>query len=166
MAWEMDLARIGNLDSFRAYRWLTTIAEPDPKLYDYLRSNGVDLNHVINLLDGAVALCEWSLDGPKEDCILLPVMDENGVTPLDVVMFSMRDPSRIATIQSRNRAGRAPAGGHATFVEAEQVCSSRYVVRLLEMVCRHMSPLRSARSPIGIIFGFTHGDRYRACRGW
>ena len=43
----MDLARIVNFDSLRAYRWLTTIAEPDPKLYDYLRSNGVDLKHEI-----------------------------------------------------------------------------------------------------------------------
>ena len=41
-------------DSFRAYRWLVTIAEPNPKLYGFLRDNGVDLNHVLNLLEGAI----------------------------------------------------------------------------------------------------------------
>ena len=41
-------------DSFRAYRWLVTIAEPNPKLYGFLRDNGVDLNHVLNLLGGAI----------------------------------------------------------------------------------------------------------------
>ena len=41
-------------DSFRVYRWLVTIAEPNPKLYGFLRDNGVDLNHVLNLLGGAV----------------------------------------------------------------------------------------------------------------
>jgi hypothetical protein len=96
---EVDLARIVNFDSFRAYKCLITIAEPKQKLYSYLRHNGVDLNHIINLLEGAIALCEWSIDGgPKEDCIFLPVMDEDGITPLDVVMFSMRDPSRFGTM--------------------------------------------------------------------
>jgi hypothetical protein len=96
---EIDVARIVSFDSFRAYRWLVKIAEPNPKLYGYLRDSDVDLNHVINLLDGAIALCEWRIgSGPKEDCIFLPVMDEDGVTPLDVVMFSMREPSRFGTL--------------------------------------------------------------------
>jgi len=96
---EIDVARIVNFDSFRAYRWLVKIAEPNPKLYGYLRDSDVDLNHVINLLDGAIALCEWRIgSGPKEDCIFLPVMDEDGVTPLDVVMFSMREPTRFGTM--------------------------------------------------------------------
>ena len=51
---EIDLARIVNFDSFRAYRWLVTIAEPNPKLCGFLRGNGVDLNHVLNLLGGAI----------------------------------------------------------------------------------------------------------------
>ena len=67
---EIDVARIVNFDSFRAYRWLVSIAEPNPKLYGFLRDNGVDLNHVFNLLGGAIALCppqllgsEWSEGG-------------------------------------------------------------------------------------------------------
>jgi len=93
------LAKIVNFDSFRAYRWLVSIAEPNHKLHDYLRHNGVDINHIINLLEGAIALCEWTIHGgPKEDCIAIPVMDEDGITPLDVVMFSMRDPGRFGTM--------------------------------------------------------------------
>jgi hypothetical protein len=96
---EINVARIVNFDSFRAYRWLVEIAEPNPKLYGYLRDSDVDLNHVINLLDGAIALCEWRIgSGPKEDCIFLPVMDEDGVTPLDVVMFSMANPACFDTM--------------------------------------------------------------------
>jgi hypothetical protein len=96
---EIDLAKIVNFDSFRAYRWLVTISEPNQKLYSYLREKGVDLNHVINLLDGAIALCEWRIgSGPKEDCIAIPVMDEDGITPLDVVMFSMGDPGQFGTM--------------------------------------------------------------------
>ena len=98
---EIDVARIVNFDSFRAYRWLVSIAEPNPKLYAFLRKNGVDLNHVFNLLGGAIALCPYSFsgpNGPKEDCIFLPVMDEDGVTPLDVAMFSMANPARFSTM--------------------------------------------------------------------
>jgi hypothetical protein len=98
---EIDLAGIVNFDSFRAYRWLVSIAEPNPKLYSFLRDNGVGLNHVVNLLHGAIAICRHSFsgpDGPKEDCIFLPVMDEDEVTPLDAVMFSMREPSRFKTM--------------------------------------------------------------------
>jgi hypothetical protein len=97
---EIDLAKIINFDSFRAYRWLVAISEPNQKLYSYLREEkGVDLNHVINLLDGAIALCEWRIgSGPNEDCIAIPVMDEDGITPLDVVMSSMRDPGRFGTM--------------------------------------------------------------------
>jgi hypothetical protein len=95
----VDVARIVNIDSFRAYRWLVTIAEPNQKLYGYLRPNGVDLNLVINLLEGAIAICKWSIDGgSKEDCVALPVMEEDGVTPLDVMIFSMREPSRFRTM--------------------------------------------------------------------
>ena len=98
---EIDLARIVNFDSFRAYRWLVSIAEPNPKLYAFLRKKGVDLSQVINLLGGAIALCRHSFSGPndpKEDCIFLPVMDEDGVTPLDVVMFSVANPARFSTV--------------------------------------------------------------------
>jgi hypothetical protein len=96
---EVDLARIVNFDSFRAYRWLVSIAEPNQKLYGYLRHNGVDLNHVMNLLEGTIALCYWNIDvGLKEECVALPVMEEDGVTPNDVVMFSMREPSRFGTM--------------------------------------------------------------------
>jgi hypothetical protein len=96
---EIDVARIASFDSFRAYRWLVKIAEPNPKLYGYLRDSDVDLNHVINLLDGAIALCEWRIgSGPKENCIFLPLMDEDAITPLDIVAFSMRDPSRFQTV--------------------------------------------------------------------
>jgi hypothetical protein len=80
-----DRSRQVNSDSLLAYRRLVTIAGPNQKLYGYLRNNGVDLNHVINLLEGAIALYEWSIDGgPREDCIAIPVMDEDGFTPVDV----------------------------------------------------------------------------------
>jgi hypothetical protein len=98
---ETDVARIVNFDSFHAYRWLVSIAERNPKLNRFLRGNGVDLNHVFNLLGGAIALCRHSFsgpNGPKEDCIFLPVMDEDGVTPLDVAMFSMANPARFETM--------------------------------------------------------------------
>ena len=98
---EIDLAKIVNFDSFRAYRWLVSITEPNQRLYGFLRENGVDLNHVINLLAGAIALCPYSFSGPagpKEDAVFLPVIDEDGVTPIDIVAFSLREPSRFATI--------------------------------------------------------------------
>jgi hypothetical protein len=98
---EIDVARIANFDSFRAYRWLVAIAEPNPKLYAFLRKKRVDLNHAFNLLGGAIALCRHSFSGPnglKEDCIFLPVMEEDGVTPLDVAMFSMANPTRFGTM--------------------------------------------------------------------
>jgi hypothetical protein len=98
---EMDLANVIHFDSYRAYKWLLTIAGPDAKLYDYLRAQGVDLKHVINLLDGALARCEWSIAGQEEDCILLPFMDEDGVRPLDVVMFSMTNPACFDTMLRR-----------------------------------------------------------------
>jgi hypothetical protein len=94
---EMDLANIVHFDSYRAYRWLVTIADPDVKLYDYLRAQGVDVNHVINLLDGALACREWSIAGQEEECIFLPLMDEGG-RPLDVVMFSMANPTSFDTM--------------------------------------------------------------------
>src|ERR1700754_3621378 len=95
---EIDVAKIINFDSVRAYRWLIETAEPDQKLYSFLRQHSVDLSHAINLLDGALARCEWSVGGPKEDCVALPVMGENGSTPFNVVVFSMRDPSRFETV--------------------------------------------------------------------
>ena len=67
-------------------------------MYSFLRSAGVDLDHCINLLGGAIAFCEWSIAGLKENCIALPVMDEDWVTPVDVVMFSMANPARFATM--------------------------------------------------------------------
>ena len=50
----MNLATIVHFESVRAYRWLVTIAEPNPKPYGFLRNNGVDLNHVLNLLGDAI----------------------------------------------------------------------------------------------------------------
>jgi hypothetical protein len=95
----MDLANIVHLDSYRDHKWLVTIADPeDVKLNDDLRTQGVDVKHVLNLLDGKLARCEWSIAGHEwEDCILLPLMDEDGRRPLDVVMFSMSNPARFAT---------------------------------------------------------------------
>ena len=94
----MNLAKIAHFDSFRAYRWLVSIADPHPKLYGFLRDNGVDLNHTINLLNGAIALREWDIGGKKEEAILLPVIDEDGATPVDIVVFSVADPPRFETI--------------------------------------------------------------------
>jgi len=84
---EMDLANIVHFDSYRAYKWLVTIAGPDVKLYEYLGACGVDVKHVLNQLGGALARRIYSIAGQEEDCIFLPLMDENGVRPLDVVMF-------------------------------------------------------------------------------
>src|SRR5262245_48004615 len=70
---EIALAKIVNFDSLRAYRQLVTIAAPSQKLYGYLRNNGVDLNHVINLLEGAITLCEWRINGgPKRGLYFSP----------------------------------------------------------------------------------------------
>jgi hypothetical protein len=44
--------------SFRAHGWLATIAGPDRAMYDYLRSDDVDLGHVINLTQGMLACRE------------------------------------------------------------------------------------------------------------
>jgi hypothetical protein len=94
----MNLANIVHFDSVRAYRNLLETAEPSPRLWSFLRQNGIDCLHVFNLLHGAVALREWTISGQKEDCILLPLMDEDAITPLDVVAFSMRDPRRFQTV--------------------------------------------------------------------
>jgi hypothetical protein len=98
---EIDLVRIVNFGSFRVYRKLVSIAERNPILYGFLRGNGVDVDHAVNLLQGAIAICRHSFsgpNGPKEDCIFLPVMDEDGITPIDVVAFSMANPARFGTI--------------------------------------------------------------------
>jgi hypothetical protein len=94
----VNLAKIAHFDSFRAYRWLVSIAEPHPKLYGFLRDYGVDLNHTINLLEGAIALRRWSIDGPEEDAVFLPIIDADGVTPVDVAVFSMASPACFKTI--------------------------------------------------------------------
>jgi hypothetical protein len=94
----MNLANIVHFESVRAYRILLETAEPSPRLWSFLRQNGVDCLHVFSLLDGAVALRECIISGQKEDCILLPLTDEDAITPLDIVAFSMRDPSRFQTV--------------------------------------------------------------------
>src|SRR5262245_44277339 len=97
----MMLSKVVNFDSIRLYRWLLSISEPNPKLYAYLRANGVDLGHIFNLLGGAVALWSWSMDGVEKsdgDCILLPVMDIDCETPLDVLIFSMAQPAKFRTM--------------------------------------------------------------------
>jgi hypothetical protein len=94
----MSLANIHHFESVRAYWDLLETAEPNPRLWSFLRKNDVDCLHVFNLLHGAVAQREWDISGQKEDCILLPLMEEDAITPLDVVAFSMRDPSRFQTV--------------------------------------------------------------------
>jgi hypothetical protein len=94
----MDLCNFVNFESLRAYRNLLETAEPSASLWTFLRENGVDCLHVFNLLHGAMARREWTIGGPKEDCIFLPLMDEDNQTPLDVVTFSMRDPGRFQTV--------------------------------------------------------------------
>jgi hypothetical protein len=59
---ELDLAQMVNFDSSRPYRWLVSIPEPNPKLYAF-RTNDVDLDHVINLLQGHCPL-SVQLRGP------------------------------------------------------------------------------------------------------
>ena len=96
----MNLAKVVHFDSVRAYRWLLTVAEPDRELYAYLRDEGVDINHVINLVDGAIAIVAGTFTrftGPTEDAIALPILEADG-TPLDVVVFSMADPRRFRTM--------------------------------------------------------------------
>src|SRR5262245_2675417 len=97
----MNLAKVINFDSIRIYRWLTATAEPNSEMYGYLRGHGVDIDHVLNLLGGAVAMVPCSFGrfgGPSEDCIVMPVLEADDVTPLDVVGFSVAEPSRFGSI--------------------------------------------------------------------
>jgi hypothetical protein len=91
---EMDRVKIVHLDSYRLCRSLFPTAGPaDSKLNDYLWAQGVDVDHVIKLLDGQLARYERSVAGRSEDCVFLPIVDEDGVTPLDVLVFPMCQPS-------------------------------------------------------------------------
>jgi hypothetical protein len=97
----MDLTKVINFDSVRVYRWLLSVADPDRELYAYLRAKGVDLNHTFNLLGGAVARVPCSFTGlgrPTEDCMLLPILDVDDETPIDVLAFSMREPAKFGTM--------------------------------------------------------------------
>ena len=97
----MKSANLVNFDSLRLYRWLLSISAPNPKLYAYLRANCVDLKHIFNLLDGAVALCPCSFHGfgrPPEPCIALPVLQADAETPIDVLVFSMVQPAKFRTM--------------------------------------------------------------------
>src|SRR5262245_62054967 len=101
MAGEMDLARIVNFDSFRAYRRLLAIAGPDARLYDYLETQGVNLKHVISPLHGAIARQPYNFDnrfGLAEDAVALPVLEPNDETPLDVVVCSMDRPPKFVCL--------------------------------------------------------------------
>jgi hypothetical protein len=96
----MDLTKVINFDWVRIYRWLLSVAEPNLKFYSYLRNHGVDLDHAMNLLGGAIAFCPCSFQGfgrPTEDSIWLPVIDTDGETPLDVLAFSTVDSERFGT---------------------------------------------------------------------
>jgi hypothetical protein len=63
--WSTNPARTINFDAFYTYARLVTIAEPDPSMYSFLRSAGVDLDHCINLLGGAIALCDGASSGRR-----------------------------------------------------------------------------------------------------
>jgi hypothetical protein len=96
----MMIATVTNFDSVRMYRWLLSVAEPNLKLYSYLRNHGVDLDHAMNLLGGAIAFCPCSFQGfgrPTEESVWLPVIDRDGETPLDVLAFSIANPERFGT---------------------------------------------------------------------
>ena len=97
----MNLATIVNFESLRAYRRLLKTAGPDPRLYDYLETQGVYLRHVINLLDGAIAHQPYNFDnryGLAEHAFALPVLEPDDVTPLDVVVCSMDRPPQFACL--------------------------------------------------------------------
>jgi hypothetical protein len=94
----MNLANIDHFDSVRAYWDLLQTAEPSALLWTFLRQNGVDCLHIFNLLGGAVALRQWDFGRGKEDAVLIPCMDEDGVTPRDVVAFSLANPARFTTV--------------------------------------------------------------------
>ena len=97
----MDLTKVVNFDSVRVYRWLLSVADPDRELYAYPRAKGVDLNHIFNLLGGAVARVPCSFAGlgrPTEDCVLLPILDVDDETPIDVLAFSMREPAKFSAM--------------------------------------------------------------------
>jgi hypothetical protein len=96
----MMIAKVTNFDSVRMYRWLLSVAEPSPGLYQYLRAKGVDLDHTFNLLGGAITLSQCSFQGfgrPTESCIVLPALQSDDETPLDIVAFSMSNPERFGT---------------------------------------------------------------------
>jgi hypothetical protein len=62
---------------------------------------GVDVDHVLNLLGGAVAMVPCSFGrfgGPSKDCIVISVLEADDVAPLDVLGFSVAEPSRFGSI--------------------------------------------------------------------
>jgi hypothetical protein len=97
----MNPTTIVNFESFRAYRWLLEIAEPDEVLWRYLRSHDIDLAHTFNMLHGAIARQPYNFDhcfGLGEDAIALPVLEPDDETPLDVCVFSMARPKRFTCL--------------------------------------------------------------------
>jgi len=98
----MNPATIVNFESLRAYRRLLKTAGPDPRLYDYLETQGVYLRHVINLLGGAIAYQPYNFDnryGLAEPAFALPVLEPDDETPLDVVVCSMDRPPQFACLR-------------------------------------------------------------------
>jgi hypothetical protein len=97
----MNLGKMVNFDSVRLYRWLLSVAGPNPELYRFLRTNNVDLGHIFNLLHGAVGFCRCSVGGlwrPAEDSVVLPVFEADDETPVDVLAFSIAKPTCFATM--------------------------------------------------------------------
>jgi hypothetical protein len=72
---------------------------PTPELYRYLRTNEVEVGHCLNLLDGAIDLQSCTFpEFPNEPCLILPVLDSDGQTPVDIAGVSIQDPHRFGTM--------------------------------------------------------------------
>ena len=147
----MNLATIANIESLRAYRRLLKTAGPDPRLYDYLETQGVYLRHVINLLDGAIAFQPYNFDnryGLAEHAFALPVLEPDGETPLDVVVCSMDRPPQFACLLKLGGVlGAAAVVNPATYANGERCRLVRTPLRWLQAgIVGHACVLDPARA--------------------
>jgi hypothetical protein len=91
---DTDGAKIVNIASLQAHCWLRGIAKLAHP-YDYLWSQGVDLDD-LDMLHGPIA--RYNYFDPEEADVVLPVFMSDGKTPLDVVVFSMKRPTKFVCL--------------------------------------------------------------------
>jgi hypothetical protein len=132
----LNPATIVNFESLRAYGRLLKTAGPDPRLYDYLETQGVHLRHVINLLGGAIAYQPYNFDnryGLAEHAFALPVLEADDETPLDVVVCSMtRSPTFACLLKLGGVLGANAVVNAATYAGGERCRLVRTPLRWLQ----------------------------------